>query len=102
MLFDPKPTFVIVEGPLPTPRERQTSWLQFCFAVLANVDMANVTVTYADDAEAITVSVVCSNPCRCRMTLTHWCTSEDEYYTFVRADNSTVLIPLEPHAGETL
>lgn len=92
--------FEIIEGPMPSPRERQTSWLQFCFAILANVPMENVTVTYADDQEAITCSVCCSNACRCRKTFTHWCSSEDEYYSFQSSDGYAILVPLEPHAGE--
>lgn len=93
-------TFEIVEGPLPTSRERQISWLQFCFAVLADIPMANVTVVHADDQEAITVTCVCPNPCRCMRTFTHWCTSEDEHYTFQSSNGYSILMPLEPHAGE--
>lgn len=99
-MFDPRPTFVIVDMPLPSPRERQSCWLQFCAAVLADVPMENVTVTYADDQEAITLSIVCTCPSRHRVTMTHWCTSEDEYYEFRLPDNSSILFPLEPHLGE--
>lgn len=97
-----KPTFTIVDQPLPTARERQTSWLQFVFAVAANIPMENVSVVYADAEEAITVHLTCTCAERHLVTMTHWCTSEDEYYKFVRSDNTVFLVPLEPHAGETL
>lgn len=93
---------ILVEGPLPTPRERQTSWLQFCFAMLADIPMENVSVVYADAEEAISVHLTCTCAERHLKTLTHWCTSEDEYYTFLSNDGMLVRMPLEPHAGEIL
>lgn len=100
MLRQPMIEMTISDQPLPTPRERQTAWLQFCFAVLADLPMENVSVVYADDQEAITVHIACTCADRHIMTLTHWCDSDDNFYTFVRSDLAVVHLPFEPHAGE--
>jgi len=91
---------ILVDRPLPTQRERQSSWLQFNFALLADLPMENVSVVYADDQEAVSVHIVCTNPCRCTMTFTHWCDSDDNDYTFVGPNDVIVHLPFEPHAGE--
>lgn len=92
MILDPRP--------LPTPRERQISWLTVNFAILADVPAENVSIVYADDAEAITVHIVCTCAERHMLTFTHWCTSEDDQYDFVRADGMHIYLSLEPFAGD--
>lgn len=93
---------ILDSRPMPSPRERQTSWLQFCFAMLGDLPMENISVVYADDAEAITVHLVCTCAERHLMTLTHWCGSDDEFYTFSTNNeaNLVVRVPFEPHMGE--
>ena len=101
MLRQPKIEMILdCDATLPTPRERQISWLQFCFALLADIDMDHVSVVHNDDQETITVHLVCPNPCRCIRTLMMQIGSDDDCYLFVANDGTTVRLPLEPHAGE--
>lgn len=95
-----KLVFELSDLPLPTPRERQIAWLQFCFAFLADVPTENVSVVHADSEEAITVHVVCPNACRCVATFTHWCTSDDYQYSFERSNGTWIFLPLEPVPGD--
>lgn len=93
---------ILSDQPMPTARERQISWLSTCFAMIANLPIDNVSIVYADENEAITVHLVCTCAERHMMTLTHWCTSEDEHYTFIRDDLLTMILPLEPTYGNLL
>lgn len=92
--------FELSDQPLPSARDRQIAWLQFCFAVLADVPMENVSVVHADDQEAVTVHVACTCAERHIATFTHWCTSEDEFYSFESRNGFLIRVPLEPHLGE--
>lgn len=92
--------FELSDQPLPSARDRQIAWLQFCFAVLADVPMENVSVVHNDDQETVTVHLVCTNACRCVMTFTHWCTSDDYQYSFESPNGRWIFLPLEPHLGE--
>jgi hypothetical protein len=98
MLNQPKIEMVLYDGPMPTPRERQSSWLQYNFALLADIPLDHVSVVYADDYETITVHLACNNDCRCIMTLTMWIGSDDDHYTFTSTNGQVIELPAEPHA----
>lgn len=93
---------ILSDQPMPTPRERQTSWLVFNFALMADVPIENVSVVYADDAEAITVHLACTCADRHVMTFTMWIGSDDDQYIFEGPNDLVVRLPFEPHMGETL
>lgn len=100
MFRQPVIEMVLSDQPLPTARERQVSWLQFCFAVAFAVPLENVSIVHADAEEAVSVHVVCTCADRHMLTFTHWCDSDDSFYTFVGPNDSVVHLPFEPHAGE--
>ena len=90
----------LYDGPMPTPRERQDSWLRYCFALIANLPIDHVSVVHNDERETITVHLVCPNACRCVMTLMMQIGSDDDCYDFVSNSGLRVKLPLEPHCGE--
>ena len=86
--------------PMPTARERQIDWLVVNFALLFNLPAENISVVHNDDMESVTVHLACTNACRCVMTFTLWCDSDDNVYSFFGPSNLVLFLALEPSMGE--
>jgi hypothetical protein len=98
-MFKPMIEMVLNERPLPSARQRTTTWLRWYWAIACEVPVSNVSVVYNDTEESTTVHIMCECPGRHVLTMTSWATSDDVDHIFLDSNNVRYRVPFEPLAG---